>query len=321
MSYKKLFWGILLVFIGVLFILKNMGLVYFDWWTILRLWPLLLILWGISIIPVKSIYKLLLSLAAIVVTILVVSRFDTREHPFMNFHKNDQNWHFGIDEDSFNEDDSSSYSKNQELFQSYDSSINKAILSFDAAAGDFRISDSLLQEKLLVFKKKGDIGDYSMTSNQDGNTRDINLKIQDSHVRLNRGGNVGGNQVLLYLNPEPIWDFDFDIGAANINFDLSNFKSENIKIDGGASSINLKLGDRQPLSTIKIDAGAASIVINVPKTSGVELNTETVLSSKNFHGFKKLEDGHYKTDNYATAKSKIYLKIDAGVSSLTIRRY
>jgi hypothetical protein len=320
MSYKKLFWGILLVFIGVLFILKNLGWVYFDWWTIFRLWPLLLILWGISIVPVKGIYKLALSLAAIVITILVVSKFDTRE-PFMNFHRNDQSWHFGVDGDYFNDEDSSYSKMNQELFQSYDSTIKKAVLSFDAAAGDFRISDSIIEENLLVFQKKGDIGDYSMTSNQDGDMREINLKIQDSRVRLNKRGNVGGNKVMLYLNPEPIWDFDFDIGAANINFDLSNFRTENIKIDGGASSINLRIGDKQLSSKIKIDAGAASIVINVPRSAGVELKTETVLTSRNFQGFNKLNDGYYKTENYESSQSKIFLDIDAGVSSLTINRY
>ena len=38
-----LFWGIALIVIGVLFILHN---TIDIWWTIARLWPLILIAWG-----------------------------------------------------------------------------------------------------------------------------------------------------------------------------------------------------------------------------------------------------------------------------------
>lgn len=59
MSYRKIFWGVMLVLIGTLFILKNVGVIFFDWVTIWRLWPLILILWGISLIPVKDYLKLI----------------------------------------------------------------------------------------------------------------------------------------------------------------------------------------------------------------------------------------------------------------------
>lgn len=317
MSYKKLFWGILLVIIGVLFILKNMGLIFFDWWTVFRLWPLILILWGISLIPIKDYFKLGLSILAIALTFLVVSKFDKRERPFHNWNKNHQSWKFNSD-DSEDFDNDTTYSGNvQELFQSYDSTVKYASLSLEAAAGDFRIADSTLTDKLLIFRKKGNIGDYSMTSSDEPDKRNVSLKIEESDVQFKNEGNM----VQMYLNPEPLWDFNFDIGAANINFDLSGFKVENVDVDGGASAIYLKLGDKTPYSHVKIDAGAASIDINVPESSGVEVRTETVLTSRNFQGFKKVSAGHFKTDNYVSATSKILIEVDAGVSSLNITRY
>ena len=62
MSYKKVFWGVVLIIIGILFIIRNLGWVDFSWWGVFRLWPVLLILWGISVIPIKNYLKLILSL-------------------------------------------------------------------------------------------------------------------------------------------------------------------------------------------------------------------------------------------------------------------
>jgi hypothetical protein len=314
MSYKKLFWGILLVIIGSLFILKNLGWIYFDWWTVLRLWPLVLILWGISIIPVQGFIKVILSFVAIALAFVLVSKFDNRERPHFNWDNRHHNWSHNFD---YSDDDTTYSDDVQELFQSYDSSITSASLRFQAAAGDFRLSDSLLSDKLLLFRKKGNLGNYSMESNDDGGNRNIELSIEESHVKLNNKGNL----VQLYLNPEPTWDFKFDIGAANINFDLSKFKTGKVEVDGGASSINLRLGSLAELSRVNINAGAASISINVPKDAGVEVETETVLTSRNFIGFNKLSKGHYRTDNFDAATSKIYIEVDAGVSSLNVNRY
>jgi hypothetical protein len=76
MSYRKIFWGVILVMIGTLFILKNIWMIYFDWLTIWRLWPLILILWGISLNPVKDYLKLIFSVLAIAISVFLVNRYD-----------------------------------------------------------------------------------------------------------------------------------------------------------------------------------------------------------------------------------------------------
>lgn len=314
MSYRKLFWGILLVIIGILFILKNMGVIFFDWWTIANLWPLVLILWGISLIPVRDYIKMIISIIAIIITFAIVSKYSKDNKPDMHWNNN-ADWEFDFDE---NESDTSwNESNTQVLWQPYDSAMQYATLSFQAAVGNFKLSDSLLTDQLLLFKKRGNIGNYSLTSSGEGSRQIVNLNIEDSKVKLNNQGNM----VTLFLNQKPVWDFDFEMGAANIDFDLSPYKTEKIDIEGGASSINLKLGSLVTRSTVDINAGAASIDLSVPKDAGVEVHTETVLTSRNLEGFKKISKGYYKTDNFNSAKNTIIINIDAGVSSLSIKRY
>lgn len=311
MSYRKIFWGVVLVIIGILFILKNVGLIFFDWVTIWRLWPLILILWGISLIPVKDYLKLIFSVVFIGLAVLLVSQYDKSGYYSFGW---DKERHGRMDD---YDDKWSDNSAEQDLFQTYDSAIQRVELSLDAAAGDFRLNETAPADKLLTFSKKGNIGNYSMTSDDDSTYRKINLTINDSHVRFKNNG----NRVKLSLNTKPIWDFDFSIGAASIKFDLSDYKVGKMNIDGGASSIDIKLGDLSEKTNVDISAGASSIDLNIPEGSGAELRTETVLSSKNFEGFKKVGSGLFRTDNFDTASNKIFISIDAGVSSLSIRRY
>ncbi len=42
-SYSRIFWGLVLIIIGVLMFLKQFGIIYFHWYSLWQLWPLLLI--------------------------------------------------------------------------------------------------------------------------------------------------------------------------------------------------------------------------------------------------------------------------------------
>ena len=62
MNTKNVIWGLVLVLIGVLFILKNLDIIYFSWYGIWKLWPLVLVLIGIAILPIKSGIKIALAI-------------------------------------------------------------------------------------------------------------------------------------------------------------------------------------------------------------------------------------------------------------------
>lgn len=303
----------MLVLIGTLFILKNLGVIYFTWHTIWRLWPLILILWGISLIPVKDYLKLIFSVVAIALSVLLVQKYDKTGYYNFGWRDSDR----GRNREQFDRDDWNDTSETQELFQPFDSAINRVELKLDAAAGEFRLEETAPDDQLLTLFKEGSVGNYSMTSQDEDDVRTIELKIRESNAKIR----TRGNRVKLGLNTTPVWDFDMNIGAASIDFDLSNYKVGEIDLDGGASAINLKLGDRSDYTKLDIDAGAASIDIKIPESAGAELKIETALSSKNFPGFKKIEKGLYRTENYESAAKKIEIKIDAAVSSLNINRY
>ncbi len=105
MSYRKFFWGIVLIFIGVLFMLKHAGILFFSWTTLLDLWPLLLIFWGISLLPIKGFVKLFISMAIIVLTLFIYKNYTSENL----FDTNDEFGWYSDDDDDWDEHDWNHY--------------------------------------------------------------------------------------------------------------------------------------------------------------------------------------------------------------------
>jgi len=68
MKFRNIFWGVILILIGVLFILQNLNIVDFEWVSLWRLWPVILVLWGVSILPANNWIK-----TALVIVVLAGS--------------------------------------------------------------------------------------------------------------------------------------------------------------------------------------------------------------------------------------------------------
>jgi hypothetical protein len=306
MKTKNVIWGLVLVMIGVLFILKNMDIIYFNWYSIWRLWPVILVLIGVAILPVKSGIKIALTLVTLAVAaiILILSP---------SFHQRNNGWSFNWDDARKEIDEPGEM--DQRIAEAYDTSITSAELKFDAAAGNFRINQST--EELFEFNREGNVGRYNYAIKDLEDRREVSIELEEGRFR-----NVDlKNNVTMKLNPNPLWDLQIDVGAASLDLDLSSFRINRLDINGGASSITIKLGPLQDQSKIKIDSGASSINIQVPESFACEVRTSTVLSSKDLNGFNRLGDGTYVTENFSGSSKNIIIEIDAAVSSLQVDRY
>jgi hypothetical protein len=307
MKAKNIIWGLVLVLIGVLFILKNLDIIYFSWYSIWKLWPLALVLVGVAILPIKDVFKVVLTVVVLVAaTIFLVTINDpngSEDRGFFHGFRNEPD----ISQDPVEID--------QRIFEAYDTSITEAYLTFDAAAGNFKIIEST--GDLFEFERDGNFGRYNYSIKELGPRRDINIELEEGRVIT---GDMR-NKVAIKLNPDPVWDLNVDVGAANVEMDLSAFKVSGIKIDGGASSINIVIGNLSPECKLKINSGASSIKIRVPESFACEVNTSTVLSSKDLPGFNKVSNGTYVTPDFSSQSKNIVIDVEAAVSSLIIERY
>ncbi|MCF8366515.1 MAG: DUF5668 domain-containing protein, partial [Bacteroidales bacterium] len=272
MRSKNVFWGVVLVSIGILFVLRNIGVIYFTWGSIFNLWPVFLIVLGISLLPINGIVRILLAFFVVVFSLIFISNTDYyNRYQYFEPH----NWFRWENDDYSNFDEDENYEwRDQQLFEDYNEEINNAVLDLDAIAGEFVISETT--DYLLKFDRQGNFGKYYLRADNAGSA--VVLKIDmDSYIE---NGPKLKNEARIRLHPDPLWNIKVDAGASKLDFDLSPFKIDRMDIDGGASSINIKLGDRYENTELIINSGAAATFIEVPQNVGCRVETNTVLSSK-----------------------------------------
>ncbi len=325
MKYSNLFWGLVLILLGVLFILKNLNIIFFDWNIFVELWPLFLVLWGIAVLPMKNIFKIILSFVVILITVFVISG-NPRNYHWHGWHfkalEDEWGWEFRQDDDEnmteeyrHEEESRDTETRLQEFSEPYDESIDFAKIKVEAAIGGFSLQGST--EELMEFSKRGNLGPYKIISRTQDNYRYLELDLEKNIFR----GSGFRNKTSLKLNENVLWDIEIGAGAADIDMDLRPFKVRSLEIDGGASAVKLALGDHADETKVNIEAAASSIEIKVPESSGCYVDVETFLSSKSFEGFEKTAEGNYQTENYKAASKKIIINLNAAVADFSIKRY
>ena len=302
MKFRNIFWGMILILLGVLFTLDNLHVIDFDWYNLWRLWPVVLVLWGVSILPVRDFIKIILVLLVLgaSVSYMVNNTVRWNDHDF---------------EVSYFDDEVDFEKVEQEFTIPFEDTVEFAQLDMEVAASKFVLVDESYE--LMDFKKRGSIIDYKYAVKHLDNEVDVDIYIEDEVVLKSKSK----NRVDMALNPYPVWDMHYEVGAADVEMDLSGLKVSDLRIEGGAASIKVKLGDNIPMSNVKIETGASSITVKVPETAGCDLNVSSVLSGRTISGFEKMDHGHYRTSNFEEAENKIFIDVEAAVSSYSIIRY
>ncbi len=315
MENRNIFWGILLVAIGALFLLDNADVLNFSFSALMSLWPLLLVFWGATMLPIKGIFKTIISASIIVFALVYASVSDDKFWWEDRVHTNFNDYQ--SDEDD--ENDTTSANENYYTFKftkEADKTIEEASLQMDVAAGKFRIEEPTTEE-IMFFEGYSNIGPYTSNMVSNANKAEIHIEMEDAVMK----NGTNKNRATVKLNPDVIWDLNFDVGAADFRGDFTPFKIRNIDIDGGASSIKVKLGSLLNETHIKLDAGAASIKFEIPQNAGCKIHSESFLVEMDFDGFTKKENGEYVSDNFDQSEQKIYIEIDAAISHLGVQRY
>jgi hypothetical protein len=196
-------------------------------------------------------------------------------------------------------------------------SAKKTVLNISGGGTSFKLtgeSDSLIQTE--VERRHGN---FILQRESSDSVTNLTFKMKNKQNKWSLGN--GGNDVDLKLNRKPEWNIVMNMGAGEVDLDLEEYKLRSFRFDGGAASIDLKLGSILPIADVTIKTGVAEVKINIPESSGCRIKTKTGLSAKEFPGFIKIDNGNYETANYKTSARKIFINLDGGLSSFEVNRY
>ncbi len=308
MKAKHWFWGLLFITLGGLILVNNFSTLTWDWEGLWKLWPLVFILWGVGIMLKNNAAKVLIAgLAGIVLAVSLYASFKTVVYLTTGdfdivFDGSDSNYKYDF----------------TDYTEPYTDSIKTAEFHFKAGAGSFTsISDSATN--LFYAHTEGVKNNYELNNLVTGDKASLEMTMRKTKFRV--GHNSLRNRVEMYFNPQPVWNMNFDVGASSLNLDLSPVKVGNLKVSMGAAAFKVKLGSNTERTDVDIETGASDVDIDVPENSGCEIRTDGALNSEKFRGFTKINSDLYRTSNFDSSASKIYIRIDSGVSSLEVNRY
>jgi len=307
MKTERIFWGIILIFVGVIFLLENFGIIDFSWGYVWRFWPILLIITGVNILFSRYNNKT----GAIIIGIVTIIGLGliTYKGIERNPYASDEYWF--DDNHMENLPNVSSYTED------YDEKFKHAKLEISGGASHFEINSST--DKLFEANLRETKNNYILKKTDYDSV--VNLGFNSKGAKGFKFEEEGFGKVKIMLNTKPIWDVYLKMGAGEANFDLKEFKVENIDLKGGAAEFNLTLGDLADTVNVNAETGVASVNIKIPESVGCVIKNSSGLSSKHFEGFTETGKGSYETPNFKIATKKIYILLKGGLSDLQVSRY
>jgi hypothetical protein len=328
---SNIFWGIVLIVVGFLFLGTNLDWFHLDWsfYQIARFWPIMLILAGIAAFfsHKKSIYNATSALLiAFAIPLGLYTCVDDGVRDFKDEVRD------GINIDDFDDDDNDnvdSYAKNDTISGDRNKQyfavemtpdVKEATLNLKGGVAEFDLEESnnrlFEATTLLQFK-----GGYTLEEEKNTGGKVIDFSMKDKNNNFHFDGHNKGNDVLLKLSTAPIWTIDMGIGAGEVDFDFSNYKVKKLKLETGVASIDIKFGDKQDNVAVDVKSGVAEVKIKVPEGVGCEIRMDGALNAKDFVDFEKVREGVWQTKGYNQAAKKITLNVESGLSALKVSRY
>ena len=289
--------GIAFIAAGLFLIAYKFGLIDFRlFWSAVNLWPLLLVVIGISIIFKKTPWiKVITWILFIAVVILYSYYFDSDITIFGR---------------------SIGYDVHQEEYiAGYDSTILYGELKLNLGAGRLDVLSG--DEYLIESKYPGEITEVIDSSRS--NTQIFEYKTNNGIDFIKRDNE--GYKYFFKLNKDVTWAIDVDMGAVDAKLDMRDIPFDVLDIDVGAGQVDLYLDEIDESVSVSIDSGVSDIDIYVPEDMSVKLKYDGGIKDIDFIGMHyKKDDEFYYSEDYSK-DVYYYIDINTGIGNLSIREY
>lgn len=296
--YPSVFWPVLLIVAGVLFLLDNLGYVDISWGEVWRLWPVLLILAGLDLLFARrsalgTVLMLILTLALIGgVVWLVVSGAGLLA---------------GDDRG-----DAADMSIAEELRD-----VESAALEVRAAAGELNLrrlddGDKLIEGRLELASSR----QPEWTIDRSDGKAMMKLAYGSGEGPISVG--LGDREAwTLELSPDVAYDLVAALGAGTSHLDLTGLDLRSLTVEAGAGQATVILPERGDMQA-SVRTGVGSVTIQIPTSVAVKLHIERALVPLSLPKRFQKDGDDYIAGNWETADNRVELQLNLAIGALTI---
>jgi hypothetical protein len=286
---------ILLIGLGVVFLLNNLGLLSWSVWdVVLRLWPLLLVAWGLDLMLGRR------SAWGAAVTLIIILALFAGGVVMLGSPQPAAESLVDVD---------------LPLEQTRKAQITlDPALAFLRLDGMERADSSLLRGSVLPFNGER----VEQNVEQGGTQLQATVRTAGVIVMPFLRSTVDRASWDFSLHPEVEYDLRVDVGGGKTDLFLSDLWMSALDVHTGIGQTILYLPERGSY-TAEIDGGLGHILIHIPDDVGVRLSVDVGIGSidvpKNFHR----EGGLYVAPGYDEAENQIEVRVDLGIGSVEVR--
>lgn len=308
---NKVATGIWLVFIGLVFLLDNFHVIDFHFLQVLRFWPLLLVSIGLNLLLQNRPYSTYLT--AGINILLCVFVFFKGIYPDKNANTNFESM-IGNSVIIENTDDKDkSYSKT--VRADYSSEVQEAKLTINGGAAKYRFVTKADSSNL--FSGSTNASNMKLNLDKSGTTK-TKLELNSSI----KGNGKSNNLVELSLNEAPIWNFEFNVGAAAVEGDFKKLKIKRLELNSGASKMTLSLPTPTLGTTeLEINTAASQVHLQIPKGVPCMVEYDSIISNNKLEDIEHKDGDVRKSTGYDQAANRYHIVISGAANSLTVVRY
>jgi hypothetical protein len=292
-------WPLMLIALGVIFLLNNLG--YLDWnvWDLIwRLWPVLLIAIGLDILLGRR--SALGSIIALVLIIAVVGGVI---------------WYTVTQTPAFSGQALTTDKVVQEL-----SGATSANVSISFGAGRLRIgalkdSGNLIEGTVATGPGEQVLRDFGM----DNGVARFSLRHQGVPTGPWFWGGRSYNRTWsLDLSSSVPMTLRVSAGVGESEIDLSDLQVADLDVSSGVGQTRLQLPAHGRVSG-KISGGIGQMIVTLPSSMAARIHASAGLGGVSVSSRFQREGRDYVVGNYATADDRVDLDISGGIGEITIR--
>ena len=284
---------IILIAIGVIFLLNNLGMTSVDLWELVtRLWPILLIGWGLDILIGRRSMGLSLGVLAVTVALLAGGAWWVATQSPRGEAVTDER-----------------------ISQSLQGA-KQADVVIEFGAGGLRLGplagEGLIEGTLALGRGEQVEQDFSV----EGDTAHYRLRTRDTSVFwFDNPGEVVWDLRVSRTVPLEL-DVSTGVGESNLNLEGLRLTDLRVRIGVGKTTIRLPAEGQFP---VEIDGGVGEVIVWLPQGMEARINVDTGLGSFNApSGFEQVGEDYF-SPGYDGAENRVDINIDAGIGSISVR--